>query len=471
MPYQIGSAPPGLRGFLMSRQNQQVEQQQQMQAVQQMIGLQGLLQKQQMAPLEMELMRAKVDAAKQKSELPKLIEGYFNGGNGTPSDPQDRATAQLAAIERIAVLDPPRARALLEAWKASNPELKYEGGIGLHPRTGLPKPGAPIIPQTNPQGFSTTKNVGPDGQISVGVTPGAAQAYGAQQGISEETKAKYDLVDVPLSDGRTVKMPRAEAVKRVGQQYAASAPVAPVAPPAALSGLEGRPQAEQDAIRSVYAANQRGQGASVEVPAPSAIPSSAVLGATPTPGYSAADKEVGQGDAKRVLSLEEKIPNLNSTLARLGRLERLSADGTYSAAGAEIKLQLNSIAQAMGLKIDTKKAANTEEYIAHVYELLKERLGSKDFGSGSGVSNVDLVAAGKPLPEVMRTPQGRAQIIQALRKDVQRSLLDAQAARQHFRARRSLDGFRFPSEINAQIEGAKPGPQAAPVNDPLGLFK
>jgi hypothetical protein len=67
MPYQLG-APPGLRGYLMSRQNQMAEQQQQAQAVQQMIGLQGLLQKQQMAPLEMELMRAQVDAQRQAAQ-------------------------------------------------------------------------------------------------------------------------------------------------------------------------------------------------------------------------------------------------------------------------------------------------------------------------------------------------------------------------------------------------------------------
>jgi hypothetical protein len=68
MPYQLGGAPPGLRGYLMSRQNQQAEQQQQAQAVQQMIGLQGLLQKQQMAPLEMELMRAQVEAQRQAAQ-------------------------------------------------------------------------------------------------------------------------------------------------------------------------------------------------------------------------------------------------------------------------------------------------------------------------------------------------------------------------------------------------------------------
>jgi hypothetical protein len=52
MPYQLGSAPPGLRGFLLSRANQQAESQAEMQAAQQAMGLQSLLIKQQQAAQE-----------------------------------------------------------------------------------------------------------------------------------------------------------------------------------------------------------------------------------------------------------------------------------------------------------------------------------------------------------------------------------------------------------------------------------
>jgi hypothetical protein len=76
MPYQLGSAPPGLRGFLLSRANQQAESQHELQAMQGALGLQGLLMKQQMAPLEMELMRAKVEEAKaapQRAQVEALL--------------------------------------------------------------------------------------------------------------------------------------------------------------------------------------------------------------------------------------------------------------------------------------------------------------------------------------------------------------------------------------------------------------
>jgi hypothetical protein len=72
MPYQIGSAPPGLRGFLMSRQNQQVEQQAEMQGLMGMLRLkqaqEEAAQRAQMQPLQMELMKAQVEAQRQAAQ-------------------------------------------------------------------------------------------------------------------------------------------------------------------------------------------------------------------------------------------------------------------------------------------------------------------------------------------------------------------------------------------------------------------
>jgi hypothetical protein len=72
MPYQIGSAPPGLRGYLMSRQNQQVEQQAEMQGLMGMLRLkqaqEEAAQRAQMQPLQMELMKAQVEAQRQAAQ-------------------------------------------------------------------------------------------------------------------------------------------------------------------------------------------------------------------------------------------------------------------------------------------------------------------------------------------------------------------------------------------------------------------
>ena len=93
------------------------------------------------------------------------------------------------------------------------------------------------------------------------------------------------------------------------------------------------------------------------------------------------------------------------------------------------------------------KTANTELYIAHVAELMKDRLASKDYGSGTGVSNLDLLAAKEPLPQLARTREGRALIMDALDKDTAQSIEDAKAAREYFDSNNySLRGFKFPSE-------------------------
>jgi hypothetical protein len=173
---------------------------------------------------------------------------------------------------------------------------------------------------------------------------------------------------------------------------------------------------------------------------------SSPAGMGPTPTQASAAGAVGKGDAERVMALEQKLPSLAATLRRLDRMESLTGDATFAASGAETKALLGSIAQAFGLQIDKAKTANTEEYIAHVSELLKERLGSKDYGSGVAVSNLDTLTATKPLPELVKTEQGRMQIIQAIRSDTVRSMKDATSARDYFNKNMSLRGFKYPSE-------------------------
>lgn len=186
----------------------------------------------------------------------------------------------------------------------------------------------------------------------------------------------------------------------------------------------------------------------------------------PTPTQAAAATVVGKGDAERVLALEQKIPNMVASLRRLDRMEQLSVGDTYAAAGAEIKTLLGSVAQGFGLPVQKEKTGNTEEYIAHVAELLKDRLASKDYGSGTGISNLDLIAATKPLPELAKTETGRQQIIGAIRADTNRAMKDALAAREHFQQNMSLRGFKYPSELERPLIPKTPGQPAAMSDKP-----
>lgn len=162
----------------------------------------------------------------------------------------------------------------------------------------------------------------------------------------------------------------------------------------------------------------------------------------------ASKKQMFELNSKQYNELRNKIPELNSSIRSLERLQGLIDKGnTFSNSGAEFKMQLSSLAQALGVDVNVRKLADSEEYQAQVAELLKARLGSKDYGSGTGVSNLDLVAAGQPLPQLVKSKEGQKQIIQALLADATERRSDINAFRQHFEANRGdMNGFKFPSE-------------------------
>lgn len=390
----------------------------------------------------------------------------------------------LEQIAQLGGIDPVRAKFALDVFKTQNPDIKWEGGVPLHPRTGQPLTNAPIIPQTNQQGFSTTKNWDPvTRQFNVGLTPGGMDAFKAQQGASAEATARYDLTQLPSTDPNAppVDMSRLQRLERAG-----------AVPP--QGGIPNGPQAAmghddivnkaieeyktQGRVSQQTAAMARQAGINV---VPSVVQGGAAAGVSPNVARSVKAQDTAlttaaEGDAKKVLEFEAKIPSLMSVQRRLDRMESLTRDDrTYAASGAEFKATLGSIGQALGLPIQKDKTANTEEYIGHVAELLKDRLASKDFGSGSGVSNLDMLAASKPLPELTRTSQGRMQIITALRADTQRAVADAQAARDHFDNNASLRGFRYPSEVEAETRGKEDRVRnlgregAQPVSLPAGV--
>lgn len=430
------------------------------------------------------------------------------GGAATPGPAPRGPEEELAFLTNYAASGG-NATPLLEAFKLRNPEIKWEGGIPLHPRTGQPMTGAPLLPKTNQAGFSTTpKWNAQTGQFEVGVTPGAEAAFSTQQDIQNRSQARFGQpIDVEMPDGTKRRMTpeqfsdynRNAGMRREPPAQTVPQPPAPQDPPGGKIPIVARDLEDMRKLQKQYArqgipvrvryVDKDGRTISSDDPVdpmrPNAppIPTSSLLDVPGVPsGLSEEQKrknksiEAGSTElagihAKRVGALEEKIPGLNSTLRRLDRLEQLTVDDTtYAAAGAELKSQLGSVAQALGLSVNKDKTANTEEYLAHVAELLKERLSSKDYGSGTGVSNLDLATAGRPLPEVIKTSQGRQQIITALRADTKRALGDANAAREHFAKNKTLDGFTYPSETEAMAPPAAPPASdrtAAPVRKPM----
>lgn len=396
-----------------------------------------------------------------------------------PSSPtQQRGSLTSLPPDALVILNK-RFPGLVDMAKHLDTPTELKGGsIYKDRRTGderfVPKVDVGMVP-------------GPNGGI--GVAPGALETIRAIDGAKEDVKADRDPYIVqPTTPGGTPTISTRGLV--TGAARAATAPAPSPAPGPAprggvptpagfpresrtgdapgtanspakaiaiLKGEMASPGADVAALEKEIAGHaKRGMLTKSQVDAiqpgnlfgPAGVPSGM---STDTANRAKAEGAAQEGkfkdDATRVTALEQKLPSLFSTSRRIDKLEALTKDDkTYAAAGAELKTQLGSISQAFGLKVNQAKTANSEEYLAHIAELMKDRLASKDYGAGTGVSNLDLLAASKPLPELARTTQGRQQIITALRADTQRAIQDSQAASDYFAQNNSLRGFRYPSE-------------------------
>lgn len=174
-----------------------------------------------------------------------------------------------------------------------------------------------------------------------------------------------------------------------------------------------------------------------------------------SPASRAGGEKSAQTEAEWVGTLPQKVMSANQSSRYLDRLSELNKDKmTYASAGAEFKTTLGRIAQSIDPSFDPNKikTANTEQYIATVSELLKARLGSKDYGSGTGVSNLDILTASTPLPQLSNTQVGRQQIIEALKKDTAVQIEDYKDAQNHFynKGQNTLRGWIPPSEKQNQ---------------------
>lgn len=479
----LSRVAPGIDGFLAAEQMGQQRQNQQLAQMQGILAVQNAMEtadvNRQLKPLQIQQLQSQIADAERKRSFDRLLEERLKGSNVTPVARDanggildGRISTPGAANNQIAALltDPSfvmmakmRGYDFGDLFKHYSSPQEMKPGSTYQSRVDGTKETIPKLPEmTQFQG----------GRVSL--IPGAAEVTAGLEGAKQGAQAQFDTVTIPMPDGSTRMIPKSQIQQFLGGAQPAPQPaVAPPAPQPAQpaprpSWAEGRSQAEIDAINRVASADARGEPLSVTVPPQPTvqpIPTNRVVGVSQTPEQSEAAKVSGKSVGELVSGYRTKIPSLNGTLRRLDRLEELTGnDQTFAGAGAEIKSQLSSIGQALGLPIQINKTANTEEYIAHVAELLKERLASKDYGSGTGVSNVDLLAAGRPLPEVMRTPQGRIQIIAAIRKDAENSIRDMSAARDYFEKNMSLNGFRYPSEIDAQIRREQPG--AAPMQNP-----
>lgn len=232
------------------------------------------------------------------------------------------------------------------------------------------------------------------------------------------------------------------------------APQLPQNAPSNISGnFSGNPQSILSQINRISDPQERANATTAFTQQYGQQPTLNVPSNVPTSGIKVPTKPEleGQGNllktqADWVGSIPQKIVSVGSTMKYLNRLDALNADDkSYAGSGAEIKSLANNIAQSLGIPLNIDKTAGTEQYIATIGELIKSRLGSKDYGSGSGVSNLDLLTAQVPLPDLTKTRQGRAQLISALKADTVGSYNDLKSAREYWNQNNNLNNWEAPS--------------------------
>jgi hypothetical protein len=130
------------------------------------------------------------------------------------SPPLDVNSAELPALAlRAQRLGIPMTQ-LLEVLKAQQPNVQYDRGYGYNQKTGV---GMGDYHPDLDKGMVLGRN---GVQNLPGYVDAASQAAGSVTSAQEGAKAGWDLVDVPLGNGQTVKLPRAVAAPILAKSFA-----------------------------------------------------------------------------------------------------------------------------------------------------------------------------------------------------------------------------------------------------------
>lgn len=162
--------------------------------------------------------------------------------------------------------------------------------------------------------------------------------------------------------------------------------------------------------------------------------------------------EMAKLDAKNVDEWRKKRADASLILPVLTRMEKATQDGrTYSGTFAEFKTGFGKLLNSIGVPgVNIDKIASSEQYAADQAEVIRTKI--KALGSGTGVSNVDLLFTQRSIPELVKTAEGRMQIIKAMKADLQNIVDDAKDADRFFRENKgSLGGWEPPSAKKNKI--------------------
>jgi hypothetical protein len=365
-----------------------------------------------------------------------MLGGSGGGAGNIGGLPRDVAVMLLSGDAGLGKLGDK----LAENYKPTD-SMREATALGLTP--GSPQFNAHIGTRFNQGGAWQTN---PQGGVQL--APGYAAGMGEVKRAEAGANAGFDFVDVPMPNGGTQKMTRADAARALTQQ---------------ISGISDRPLAEQEAIRDVAAASRIGRPRTVNVlpqngpGQPFAVPASNVLRNAPI-GFQrdetarTADKETATLRARSGVEREDKFRNgwgeSNDMLGRLSLLETLARDpNVASGALADNVSGLKGVAESLGIKTVGLPAEEVIKAVTTEMSLKMKNQGGTNMMPGA-MSDFEQKLLQSMTPRLSQSKEGRQLMIQVFRAKAERDMKISEMAADYVDKHGQLDSG-FDREVRA----------------------
>lgn len=171
------------------------------------------------------------------------------------------------------------------------------------------------------------------------------------------------------------------------------------------------------------------------------------------PAEKAFDVELAKLDAKELDDMRNAATKASGGLARVGEMKRLHESGVYSGTLAEGRTGVANFFSTMGIPLDEKKLANSQEYLKHAKELtlslLKEGVGTNQ------ISNADLKFVNDTVPQLETNPKARIALLNYIEGRLQNSLNRFKAASDYAAKNKGLRGFTYNEQQSQKTSGGQ----------------
>ena len=147
----------------------------------------------------------------------------------------------------------------------------------------------------------------------------------------------------------------------------------------------------------------------------------------------------------------EKLGNLKQSASRMQDLT--SNSEVFNGPLADTLTSLGGMVSYFDPKDSlAQKASNSQQYFASLQDLVRDKL--RAYGSGTAVSNLDLLTAEKSQAALSTTAEGKKRILEAIVDDMTRTESILQSKKDYYEKHSTLSGWSPPPEPNkAEVNG------------------